>query len=187
MPKSSLRLGLLLSLIGLAVISRLLPHPHNFTPVGAIALFGAAYFPRKWMALLIPFAAMWLSDLFLNNITYARMFPEYYNGFQWFGSVWVYGAFLLIGLLGMATLHKVNAPRVVGSALGASVLFFAVTNFAVWVGSAMYPKTIAGLMACYAAGIPFFGNTLLGDLVYCGVLFGVFEWVKRRSPAFAEA
>lgn len=186
MPKSSLRLGLLLSLIGLAVISRLLPHPHNFTPVGAIALFGAAYFPRKWMALLIPLAAMWLSDLFLNNVTYARMFPEYYNEFQWFGSVWVYGAFLLIGLLGMATLRKVNLPRVMGSALGASVLFFAVTNFAVWIGSAMYPKTIAGLMACYAAGIPFFGNTLLGDLVYCGVLFGVFEWVKRRSPALAE-
>jgi len=187
MPKSSIRYGLLIGLIVLAVISRLLPHPHNFTPIGAVALFGAAYFPRKWAAFAVPFVAMWLSDLFLNNVTYARMFPEYYTGFQWTGSAWVYGAFLLIGLLGMATLRKVTALRVGGSAIGASALFFVVTNFGVWLGSSMYPKTLAGLAACYTAAIPFFGNTLLGDLVYCGVLFGVFEWAKQRSPALAKA
>lgn len=187
MPNTNMRYVILGSLIAMAVFSRLLPHPHNFTPVGAIALFGAAYFPRKWMAFMVPFAAMWLSDLFLNNVTYARMFPEYYQGFQWFGSAWVYGAFVLIGLMGMATLRKVTALRVGGSALGASVLFYLVTNFAVWLTGAMYPKTIAGLTACYAAGIPFFGNTLLGDLVYAGILFGVFEWAQRRYPVLARA
>ncbi len=187
MSKTTIRYSLLIGLIALAAVSRLIPHPHNFTPVGAIALFGAAYFPKKWAAILVPFMAMWMSDLFLNNVTYARMFPEYYQGFQWFGSAWVYGAFLLIGLMGMLTLRKVNALRVGGSAIGASLLFFVVTNLGVWLGSNMYPQNLSGLGACFVAAIPFFGNTLLGDLAYSAVLFGVFEWAKSRSPALAQA
>ncbi len=187
MSNTTIRYSFLIGLIAMAVFSRLIPHPHNFTPVGAIALFGAAYFPKRRAAFLVPFIAMWLSDLFLNNVTYAHMFPEYYQGFQWFGSVWVYGAFVLIGLMGIYTLRKITPLRVGGSAFGASLLFFTVTNFGVWIGSSMYPKTAAGLGACFAAGIPFFGNTLLGDLVYCGILFGAFEWAKRHNPALAQA
>lgn len=181
------RNALLIGLIALAVISRILPHPHNFTPIGAIALFGSAYFGQKWLAAAIPFVAMWLSDLFLNNVVYARMFPEVYTGFQWFGSPWVYASFFMISVMGMATLRKVSAIRVGGSALASSVLFFLVTNFAVWLGSSQYPQNWGGLAVCYGMALPFFSNTLMGDMVYATILFGIFEWVKSRYPQFAQA
>jgi hypothetical protein len=181
------RNALLIGLIALAVISRILPHPHNFTPIGAIALFGSAYFSKKWVAASIPFVAMWLSDLFINNVLYARMFPEVYTNFQWFGSAWVYASFFIISLMGMFTLRKISALRVGGSAIAASVLFFAITNFAVWIGSSQYPQNLAGLAACYGMALPFFSNTMLGDMVYATMLFGVFEWVKTRYPRFAQA
>ncbi len=186
MSNKTIRLSLIAGLILLAAISRVLPHPHNFTPVGAIALFGAAYFPRKWMAFAVPLVAMWLSDLFINNVVYAHQYPQYYQGFQWLGSPSVYGAFLLIVLLGLVTLRQVKVWRVVGSALAASIIFYIVTNFAVWHGSSTYPASWAGLSACYVAALPFFGNTLLGDLVYSGVLFGVFAWFTRRYPTLAS-
>ena len=183
MSNSTIRFSFVLGMILLAVVSRIIPHPHNFTPIGAIALFGAAYFPRKWAAMIVPFIAMWLSDLFINNVTYG----QYYDRFQWSGSLWIYGAFAIISLMGMATLRRVSAVRVGGSALAASVLFFIVTNFAVWASGSMYPKTTEGLMACFAAGIPFFGNTLLGDLFYGLVLFGTFEWAQARKLIPAAA
>ncbi len=169
-------------MIALAALSRLLPHPHNFTPIGAMGLFGAAYFSRRWLAVLVPFAALWLSDLFLNNVIYARLMPDYYDGFAWFGSAWVYGSFFLIVLLGFVVLRKVKLTSLLGASLGASVIFFLVTNFGVWLGNPMYPQTLGGLGTAYALGIPFFWNTLLGDLVYTGLLFGVFEWVKSARP-----
>jgi hypothetical protein len=180
--KTSLRNGFLIMLILLAVFSRLIPHPHNFTPIGGIALFGAAYFSSRWIALLIPLLSMWLSDLVINNTVYSA----YYDSFQWFGSIWVYAAFLPIALLGMYTLQRISVFRVAGAAFGASVIFFLLTNFGVWMGSIAYPQTLAGLLACYAAGIPFFGNTLLGDLVYSGMLFGVFVWASSKRPVLAQ-
>jgi hypothetical protein len=179
--KTSLRNGFLIGLILLAVFSRLIPHPHNFTPIGAIALFGAAYFSQKWLALLIPLLAMWISDLFINNVIYGA----YYDSFQWMGSAWVYAAFIAISLLGMRALKQVTVPNILGSSLGASLIFFLLTNFGVWLGSTVYPQSLSGLMASYVAGIPFFGNTVLGDLIYSGMLFGVFAWAKRNSPALA--
>lgn len=82
-----------------AALSRLLPHAYNFTPIGAIALFGAAYFPKKRWAFIIPVAALWLSDLFLNNMVYA----SYYEGFAFFSSgfLFTYGAFALVVILGI--------------------------------------------------------------------------------------
>ncbi|HRD79820.1 MAG: hypothetical protein IAE84_15155 [Saprospiraceae bacterium] len=183
MSNSTIRYSFLLGMIALAVVSRILPHPHNFTPIGAVALFGAAYFTRKWVAMLAPFIALWLSDLFINNVIYG----QYYDGFQWFGSLWVYGAFALINLLGMAALRRVSAARVGGSALAASVLFFIVTNFAVWASGGMYPKNTEGLIACFVAGLPFFGNTIMGDLFYSLVLFGAFEWAQARKLIPAAA
>jgi|LFIK01.1.fsa_nt_gi hypothetical protein len=167
----------------LAVLSRILPHPYNFTPLGAIALFGAAYFTNKTWAILIPLGAMWLSDLFLNNV----LFSSFYEGFTLFHSnmIWVYGSLVLIALLGMKVLKKVTLPRVLGSAVGASVLFFLVSNLGVWLTTPMYPLTPEGLIACYTAAIPFFHHTLAGDLIYCGVLFGGFEYLRYRSPSLA--
>jgi len=181
--KTDLRFGILAGMILLAALSRLLPHPHNFTPVGGMALFGAAYFTRKYLAFLIPIAAMWLSDLVLNNLVYAKMYPEFYSGFTWMGNLWVYASFILIALLGFGLLQKVKPLRLLGASLGASTLFFIVTNFGVWIGGLTYPKTWEGLVACYTAAIPFFWNTLAGDLFYVGVLFGAFAFLQNRYPA----
>lgn len=171
--KLPLRYSVITVMILLAAFSRLLPHPPNFAPIGGMALFGAAYYTRKWWAYLIPIAAMWLSDLLLNNIVYA----EYFDRFVWFysGALFTYGAFALIVLMATFTLRKVRVPQLLFSALGASVIFFIVSNFGVWFSTDMYPKTLAGLGACYLAGIPFFKNTVLGDLVYSAALFGLFE------------
>lgn len=178
--QTKFRTFLLLLMILMAALSRLLPHPDNVTPVGAMALFGGAYFSRKYLAFLVPLAAMWLSDLVLNNLVYARMYPEYYDGFVWMGNLWVYASFLLIGLLGMRLLQKVNITSLVGTSLLASILFFLVTNFGAWLADPLYPKTTSGLLAAFGAGIPFFRNTMLGDLVYCAILFGGFEWAKSQ-------
>lgn len=180
--KINLRSGILILIILAAALSRLLPHPFNFTPIGAMALFGAAYFSDKRLAILLPFAAMWLSDLWLNNMVYASV-----GGFQWMGSPWVYGSFFLIAIMGLVLLRKVQVGAVLGTSVLASVLFFLITNFSVWMGSSTYPQNLAGLMLCYEAGLPFFGNTLAGDLFYCALLFGGFEWAQRRVPALSRS
>jgi len=174
-----------ISLIALAALTRLLPHPHNFTPIGAMALFGAAYFNRQWLLLVVPFAALFFSDLFINNVIYR----ELYGGqFTLISSWWIYAAFALVMLAGMGWVGKqVNTIRVFGASLSASAIFFLVTNFSVWVSSGMYPKTLAGLAACYTAGIPFLGNTVLGDLFFSSALFGVYEWSRRKSNSTVRA
>lgn len=174
------RLIALSLLVFLAAMSRLLPHPPNFTPIAAIALFGAAYIAPRWLAVLLPLASLWLSDLFLNNIIYA----EYNEGFVWFtGSlIWIYGSFLLISLLGFFALNKISAGRIAGISVIASVLFFLISNFGVWVSGGMYSLTASGLIACYTAAIPFFGNTLLGDLCYTGTMFASFALLQKRFP-----
>jgi hypothetical protein len=178
--KIRLRFGVIAALILLAALSRLIPHPANFAPVGGMALFGAAYFSKRYWAFIVPVVSMWISDLVLNNVVYA----SYFDRFVWFygGSLFTYGAFALIVLSGMFTLRKIRIPSLTASALGASVIFFLVSNFGVWFSGTMYSKDFSGLIACYTAGLPFFQNTVLGDLVYTGVLFGAFEYAMRRFP-----
>lgn len=183
----NIRIGIIALLIVVAALSRLLPHPYNFTPIAAMGLFGAAYFSQRYLAFVVPFVAMWISDLILNNVVYAKMYPEYYNSFQWFGSAPVYFSFALIVVLGFVLLRNVQVTNVLVASLSASVLFFLITNFAVWMNNPLYPQNAVGLIACYAAGLPFFGNTLLGDLFYSGVLFGAFEWMKVRFPRLQQA
>jgi len=175
---------LAIALIALAALTRLLPHPSNFTPLAAIALFGAAYFNRQWLMLVVPFAALFLTDLFLNNVIYR----ELYGGqFTLITSWWIYAAFALVMLAGFGLLSKkVSSLRVLGASLSASAIFFLVTNFSVWAESGMYPKTLAGLAACYTAGIPFLGNTVLGDLIFSAALFGVYEWAKQKNENVAK-
>jgi hypothetical protein len=176
---------LALALVALAALTRLLPHPHNFTPIGAIALFGAAYFNRQWLMLAVPFAALFLTDLFINNVIYREM---YGGQFQLFTSVWIYAAFALVMLAGTGILrNKVTGVRVLGASISASAIFFLVTNFSVWAESGMYPKTAAGLAACYTAGIPFLGNTILGDLFFSVAMFGVYEWAKQKNQSALSA
>lgn len=185
--QTTFRYSLILGIIFLAALVRLLPHPHNFTPLGAMALFGGAYFGRRVVAVLAPLAALWISDLILNNLILKPQFPQYYpEGFIWFNSISIYLAFVLIAVLGWTILHKTSVPRLLGASFGASALFFLVTNFAVWQGSSVYPQNPGGLIACYVAGIPFFWNTLLGDLTYTVIMFGAFALVSRSIKVWAH-
>lgn len=165
-----------IALIFLAALTRLLPHPDNFTPIGAMALFGAAYFSRQTLTLAVPFIALFFSDLLLNNIVYR----QYYTGFTLITSWWIYAAFGLMMLVGWLLLRqKVSPARLVAASLFASAVFFFVSNFSTWAETTLYPKTAAGLMACYAAGLPFLKNTVMGDLFFSAVLFGTYEWAMR--------
>lgn len=174
-----------LALIALAALTRLLPHPSNFTPLAAMALFGAAYFNRQALMLAVPFAALFFTDLFLNNVIYRAL---YGNQFILITSWWIYAAFAIVMLAGFGILRKkVTGLRVLGASLSASAIFFLVTNFSVWAEGSMYPKTMTGLAACYTAGIPFLGNTILGDLCYSAALFGIYEWVMQKNSNAVRA
>jgi len=182
--KISIRFSILLLLILSAAFSRIIPHIANFSPLGAIGLFGAAHFKRKWQAILIPTAATWLSDLFINNVIYAQYYPE----FTWFypGFFWQYGTYLIIIVAGIFILRKVTVKTVLTGALVSSAIFFTITNFSCWPGSS-YPQNFGGLLECYAAGIPFLKGTLLGDLFYSAVLFGSFAWAQKQIPVLRLA
>ena len=177
----NLRFGAIALMVLLAAFSRLLPHPPNFAPIGAMALFGAAYFSQRYLSFAIPIASMWLSDLVLNNVVYS----QYFDHFVWFypGCYWTYGVFILIGLIGLITLKRIKFQNLILASLLASILFFLVSNFGVWFSTNMYPKDFSGLVTCYTAGLPFFKNTIIGDLVYSGALFGAFEFAQRRMPS----
>jgi hypothetical protein len=179
----NLRFGVICAMILAAALSRLIPHPASFAPIGGMALFGAAYFSRRVWAFIIPIASMWLSDLVLTNAVYGTAS----GSFEWFysGALFTYAALALIVVLGMFSLRKVNVGRLVGSALGASAIFFLVSNFGAWLSMPIYPKDFGGLMSCYAAGLPFLRGTVLGDVVYTGVLFGAFEYLAKRFPRLA--
>ena len=173
-----MKFRLALALTCLAALTRLLPHPDNFTPISAMALFGAAYFSQQIRMLAVPFLALFLSDLVLNNVIYS----QYYTSFTFITSWWIYVAFALVMLVGWALLRrKVTPSRLLFASLTSSLLFFVVTNFSVWLGSGIYPQTPAGLTACFAAGLPFLRNTVLGDLFFSGVLFGMYEWMMKRQ------
>jgi hypothetical protein len=172
MTSNHIRTISLLAAILLAAGLRLVPHPPNFTPIDAMALFSGAYLGRRVLAFAAPLAATLLADLVLG----------FYPG------MWVqYVAVALVVLLGWVALPRVSAARVGVAALASSVLFFTVTNFGVWALSGMYPHDMAGLAACYAAGIPFFQNTFAGDLFYATLLFGGFSLAEMLVPRLRAA
>ncbi|MGB3077301.1 MAG: DUF6580 family putative transport protein [Chitinophagales bacterium] len=165
---------LLSVMILVAALSRLLTnqlHLWNFTPIAAIALFGAAHFTDKKFAFLIPMLAMLITDWII--------------GFH--PGMWdVYATLVLITFIGFTLRNNVKVVPVIGVSLISSLLFFTITNFAVWAGSTLYPHTWEGLTTCIEAGIPFFGNTVAGDLFYCGVLFGGYELIRKYYPQMAR-
>ncbi|HPO55449.1 MAG: hypothetical protein RBR95_00800 [Ignavibacteriaceae bacterium] len=169
---SSTKFLVMCGLVLFAAFARFIPHPPNFAPIAAMALFGGAYFSNKKLAFIVPFAALFLSDLVIGL----------YEG------IWVvYISFALVVLIGMTLKNRIKIGNVAVASITASAAFFVITNFGVWAMGILYPKTAEGLIACYTAAIPFFHNTLLGDLFYTGVLFGVYEVVKVKFPVLAEA
>lgn len=180
----SLRPSILLAFVALAVLGRVatpvLPHAFNFAPMDAIALFAGAYFRPRHLAVLVPLLGIWVSDVLLS--------PSYFGHVQFFysGFYWQYGTYALLALLAHTGLRRVSVPGVAVAGVSAAALFFLISNFGVWASGTMYPHTASGLLACYAAGLPFFPQSLLSDLVYCTVLFGGFELVQRRFPVLAR-
>jgi hypothetical protein len=164
--------------IVVAALSRLLPHPYNFTPIGAMALFGGTYIKDKRQALLLPMAAMLLSDLLLQLFVFG-------NGFH-AGMAWVYGSFAIITTLGFYLRKRVQRQTIMVASLVGSLIFFFVTNFGVWISSGMYPLNSSGLVTCYIQAIPFFGGTIMGDLSYNLILFGTYALVKWRYPVLVK-
>ena len=183
--KISLKTITLVGLIILAAFSRIIPHMPNFSPLGAIGVFGVAHFSKKWLGILIPITATWLSDLFINNVIYAK----YTTSFVWFydGFYWQYGSYILIAIAAIFIVKKVNVQNVFAGALASTAIFFLVSNFGVWISSTSYPQTFSGLMTCYAAGVPFIKGTILGDLFYAAVLFGGYAFAQYKVPALAVA
>nr|WP_287421920.1 DUF6580 family putative transport protein [Candidatus Brachybacter algidus] len=167
-------------MIVLAAASRLIPHTYNLTPVGAIALFGGAYLGRNWKAFLIPIMAIYLSDFILNNLIYAQ--PGDAFAYAYDGWYWVYGSYALIVLLGAFLLKKVSVLKVVAGSLGASAIFFLVSNFGCWPGTVppVYTPDMNGLMQCYIAGLPFLKGTLVGDMVFSAALFGTYALIHSK-------
>lgn len=183
-----IRLGVLAGIVLLAVFSRLIPHPPNFTPLIAIALFGGAYFSKKSYAFMIPLIAMLISDILIIRFIYAHL-STIHEYFISLATISVYISFALIVLIGFLLHNRVKVFNVVFASLAGSILFFIVANFAVWAGGSynLYPKNMTGLIECYIAAIPFFKNTLISALVYSGVLFGSFELAKYRFSVLTKA
>ena len=179
--KFNIRIALFGLFVLLAALSRLIPHPPNFTPIGGMALFGAAYLGRKYLAILLPVLAIWISDLVLNNTLYSAWF----DGFSWFGVPMVYLGVIAIALMGSRVLQKVKTKNIIISSLLASLIFYLITNLGSWWMDPIYTKDFAGVLAAYIAGIPFFLNTIAGDLFFTGVFFGSYALLKKQYPLFA--
>ena len=162
------RLATLISVIAVLAALRLFPHPPNVAPIAAMALFAGAHFDDRRTAFLVPLVAMLVSDLVLGF--HSSMFL-------------VYLAFMFTVALGFWVKHHRSVLTVASAALASSVMFFLLTNFGAWLSLEVYPKTLEGLGTAYAAGIPFFQNTLAGDLGYTLILFGGFWLIERSIPA----
>lgn len=161
------RVLLIVTMIAAAAASRLIPHPPNMTSIAAMALFGGATLTDKRLAFLVPLAALFASDVVLG----------FHNQM-----VAVYGSFALIVCFGLWLQQRKTALTIAGAAIASSLLFFIVVDFGIWLMGDMYPRTFAGLAACYTAALPFLRNQMVGDLLYTAVLFGGFALLERQFP-----
>jgi hypothetical protein len=159
---------LALVLIVLAAVLRIAPHPWNFTPVGAMALFSGAVLRDRRLAFFFPLLALFAGDLFVG---FHKLVPIVYASF-------LVNVAIGLWLRGRRTIGRIGLATLLGS-----IQFFIVTNFAVWQFLGGYPHTAAGLVACYIVGIPLFWNTLAGDALYAALLFGGYALAERLFPA----
>lgn len=176
MKKNNLQIVFISLVIIIAALSRMIPHPLNFAPMCAIALFGAAHFSNRWLGFIIPISATFLSDLFINNYIYqSESFIISFN-------VWAYGSYLLIIIFSLSLYKKnVSLFNLSSGALGSSLIFYLISNFGVWLTGTMYPLNFQGLVQCYTAAIPFFGNTLMSTFFYSFILFGSYYAIQKKN------
>lgn len=159
-----LRAAIIVTMIFAAAVLRILPHPWNFTPVGAMAIFSGALFRNRWAGFLLPLACLLAGDLFI--------------GFHSLMLI-VYLSFAISVTIGHWMAKSRTVARLGGAVFVGALQFFIVTNFAMWAIGGFYPRTMAGLAQCFAAAVPFFWNTLAGDFLYSAVLFGGFALVEK--------
>lgn len=160
----------ILILVAVGISYRIFPHPPNFAPVAAIALFSGFFFRRYFV--LIPLIVMFVSDIFVGF-------------YDWKLMAVVYFSFVLIGLMGILIRKNKSVLSLIGCSLSGSVAFFILTNFAVWFLGPWYSHDWKGLVECYTLAIPFFKNTVAGDLFYVSVIFGVYELLAQPKERLA--
>ncbi len=159
----------------------------NFTPIGAIALFGGHYFSSKWKALAAPIGVLMVSDLFLNYFFYLHTWTLFYDGF-----LWTYGSFALIVVIGRA-MTTVRAGSVALSGAAAALAHWIITDLGVWLAHGTdittgvpYTYDLNGLVKCYVLALPYLRNMAVGNFVFGALLFGTFEWLQRAHPAMRQ-
>ncbi len=162
---------LALAMIALAAALRIAPHPWNFTPVGAMALFSGAIIRDRRLAFFFPILALFVGDIFIG---FHKLMPV------------VYASFLVSVAIGFWLRDRRTVGRITAATLLGAIQFFLVTNFAVWAFGLSYPRNSSGLLTCYIAGIPFFWNTLAGDAVYAALFFGGFVLAEHLFPVLRE-
>ncbi|MFM7015504.1 MAG: DUF6580 family putative transport protein [Bacteroidota bacterium] len=169
-------ISIISGIILLGALSRLIPHPMNFTPIAAMALFGAAVLNDKRLAILIPFAAMFISDILLQLV----------NGTGFHNQmILVYGCTIFSSLIGFQIREQLQFKNIFLGTLAGAILFFITTNFGVWI-LGYYGYTMTGLVNCFAMAIPFFRGTITGDLFYSLFFFGCYSLVKSRVPVYIK-
>src|ERR1700693_6041684 len=167
-PRAALIAGIVLAAAALRVV----PHPMNFAPVGALALFGGAYFSSKRAAIAVPLLSLVAGDIFTG---FHRLIPS------------VYASFLVSVAIGFWLRRKKSAVRIGGATVAGAIQFFLITNFAVWAASiGNYAESWGGLAECYSAGLPLFWNTRAGDAFYVALLFGGMAVAEKRFPSVRE-
>lgn len=172
---------LMVFIVGIRVIAPLSPDFKvlaNFSGIGAVALFGGAYFKNKINALLLPVLVLFLSDLGLS-LTMGKNYG-FYEG--WY---YTYIAFILMVLVGKLMISKVNVASVLGASIVGVFIHWIISDFGVWFGSSFYPQTLAGFWACLVAAIPFELNFMYGTLAYSALMFTAFETLKVKFPVLS--
>jgi hypothetical protein len=179
--KKTLVLSGLFILFG--AFSRMFTFLPNFSALESLALFGGAYIAMRYVAILIPLAAMFLSDLVINNTIARSFFPDH-NGIVILADymVWNVLAIVLIVLFGRLFLKKMNVVRGIFGILGATAIFWIISNIGAWLSSGLFPLTFAGMMANFEFALPFLKNSLLGNFVFGAILFGSYELLTRSYP-----
>lgn len=159
---------LILFLVGISY--RLIPHPPNFAPIAAISLFSGFFFRRYFI--ILPIIILFVSDIIIGFYDWKLMGV-------------VYLSFILISLMGIILRKNKNLVTIIGFSLIGSLLFFIFTNFAVWYFSNWYMHDFNGLLNCFEMAVPFFKNTLAGDLFYASVIFGCYEILAQPKERLA--
>lgn len=173
---------LLLYIFALAIVRVVFNFQHdisplaNFSSIGAMALFGGAYFNSKWKGFAFPILTLFLSDFILHQ----TVFKAYGNGFLYSGWYWVYGAFALMTITGRLVMANVTAFSFAISTIICVLIHWIVTDIGVWIGSTIYAQNANGFAACLVAAIPYEWRFFAGTLVYGLLLFGSFELIKRK-------